>query len=82
MSVRYNEYALAERGVLFRVAKRRVRAGHVEEAPLQCGLLAIELAEGSGDVGVQIELRPSAAVSTRRLRVWAIWATDRTLSAC
>ena len=30
-------------------------------APLHCGLVAIDFADGSGDVGVQTELRPSAA---------------------
>ena len=33
------------------------------EAPLHCGLVAIELEEGSGGVGVQTELRSGAAVA-------------------
>ena len=55
-----------------------VRPSLVEAASLHYGLVAGELREGSGGLGVQIELRPSAAVSTHRLRVWA---ADRTLRA-
>jgi len=44
---------------------------------LLCGLVAGDLREGSGGVGMQIELRPSAAISAYRLRAWA---TERVAS--